>query len=366
MVMSYQMPTATLLIVEDNISTRELIIEYLRPQNHHILVADHGKHALEILRSKSVDLVVSDILMPVMDGYELLSTLKSDPALKNIPIIVVSAIGDLQSVIKCLELGADDYLYKPINRVLLLARITNSLEKKFLRDRELARLQELNTMRDQVVSTLAHEMKNPLALIMGFIELLAEDRGISPESRQYIQNIQRYAHQMNDLVQDLLDLSKLDIQLHRENADIVKICESILEDLRLLAEQKSIELCCITPDTSCIANVDVERLRRVISNLLSNAIKYTAENGHVTLTVEALPELIQVSVQDDGLGIPSEDLGRIFESFYRVKRPEHMAIEGTGLGLSIAKTIIEQHGGKIWVESELGVGSTFTFQIPRT
>lgn len=362
--MSYQPHVATLLIVEDNVSTRELIIEYLRPQKYHILVASNGQEALDTLHQASVDLVVSDILMPVMDGYSLLAAVQSDLSLKNIPVIVVSAIGDLQSVLRCLELGADDYLYKPINRVLLMARVTNSLEKKFLRDREMARLQEINTMKDQVVSTLAHEMKNPLALIMGFIELLIEDAGLSPDSREYVQHIQRYAFQMNELVQDLLDLSKLDITLHKERADIVRLCKSTIEDLRLLATQKHIELTCEASDTLCIAEFDVERIRRVVSNLLSNAIKYTPKEGHVTVTITQSDDSLQVSVQDDGLGIPNDELERIFESFYRIKRPEHMANEGTGLGLSIAKTIIEQHNGRLWVESELGVGSKFSFEIP--
>ncbi len=362
--MSYKPAVATLLIVEDNISTRELIMEYLRHQSYRILVAGSGQEALEVLQVESVDLVISDVLMPVMDGYQLLEAIQVDPNLKNIPVVMVSAIGDMQSVLKCLELGADDYLYKPINRILLLARISNSLEKKFLRDREMAHFQEINAVKDQVVSTLAHDMKNPLALIIGFIELLIEDDAIPTEPRGYIQNIQRYAFQMNDLVQDLLDLSKLDMTLHKEQADITLLVKTSTEDIRLLATQKSIELTCVLPDVPCMALVDVERLRRVISNLLSNAIKYTPHDGHINVSVQLLEEHVQVAVEDDGLGIPEEDMAHIFESFYRVKRPEHLASEGTGLGLSIAKSIIEQHQGQIWVTSQLGVGSTFTFKIP--
>lgn len=360
-----QPPSATILIVEDNVTTRELITGYLRPKNYTTLVANHGQEALALLDTQDIDLVMCDILMPVMDGYQLLKAMRADETLQDIPVVVISAIGDMESVLTCLELGADDYLYKPINRGLMLARIENSLEKKSLHKRSIKHLQELNSIKDQVVGALAHEMKNPIALMIGFIDLMLEDDGIADESQYYLSNVRRYAFEINELVQDMLDLSKIDVMLRKTDIDLGDLVSQAVEDIRILANQKSITTVYEPPANTITVAIDVDRIRRVLSNLLSNAVKYTLDGGHITVKINTNVEhKVVVSVSDTGLGIPANDIDKIFDSFYRVQDEAHRTQDGSGLGLSIAKTVVEQHGGRIWVESEMGQGSHFHFSLP--
>jgi two-component system, sensor histidine kinase and response regulator len=357
-----------ILVVDDNVSARRLIVEYLKPTRATIYNAAGGLEALEILQSQSIDLVILDILMPVMDGYEVLEHMRAAGDLREIPVVVVSALGEVQSVVQCLRLGAEDYLYKPINRTLLLARVRNSLEKRHLRLEELRHLENMNQLKDQFVRTITHEMKNPLALISGYVELLIED-DVVPEGQptEFLLSIQRYTTQMNTLVQDLLDLSKINMTLSLEPVDIAMLIENCIADMNVLAQKKAIHITFDRPAEALISRVDTLRMQRVFNNLISNAIKYTINNGQIMIRayVDADSQDIVISVADNGIGIPLEDQDRIFESFYRVRNDSHQEIEGTGLGLAIAQTIVEQHSGQITVQSTPGEGSVFTVHLPQ-
>lgn len=361
---------AALLIVDDNVSARDLIAQYLKPDYQNIYKASGGQEALEILQEQHIDLIILDILMPVVNGYDVLAHLQQSSQLSDIPVVVVSALGEIQSVVRCLDLGAEDYLYKPINRTLLLARVKNSLEKRRLRHKQLQHLENINQLKDQFVRTITHEMKNPLALISGYVDLLIED-DVLPEGQpqEFLASIQRYTTQMHTLVQDLLDLSKINMTLSLEQVDVATVIDSCIADMRVLAEKKNINITFDHPSAPIERKLDAFRMQRVFSNLISNAIKYTPDDGDILIQVYEPKEVPQanalvVEITDNGIGIPEEDQERIFESFYRVRTDEHQRIEGTGLGLAIARAIVEQHGGQISVASKLGEGSTFTLYLP--
>lgn len=358
-----------ILIVEDNPSSRRLIVEYLQSEGYNIFQASNGQEALEVLgNSHQINLVVLDIMMPIMNGYQVLQNMRANDNLQTIPVVVISAAGDIQSVVQCFELGAEDYLYKPINRTLLQARIRSSIERHNLRQRQLEHLLEINRLKDQFVNTITHEMKNPIALITGYVELMLEDPNIQGSDYfQFLKHIRSYTQQMNDLVQDLLDLSRIQMMLSLEYVTLDKLVDTCLDNIRLLAQQKDIELHCDIPEESILLHVDEVRIQRVFNNLLSNAIKYTPPRGEVRLQTYLSPDetdKIRISVCDTGFGIPEEDIDKIFDTFYRVRQPQHLEIEGTGLGLTIARSIIEQHGGEIWVESTMNQGSCFYFTLP--
>lgn len=355
----------TILVVEDNEANRGLLATLLQRSGHTVIMAENGIEALKIMKEKSPDVVLLDIMMPKMDGYQVLEKMKEDIELRDIPVLVISAVDDMDSVVKCIELGADDYLYKPIKRILLTARVEACLAKKHWRQRELERLTELNRLKDQFVRTVSHELKNPIMMIIGYVELFSEMSAEEiAESKQYLEQIGHQTKQMQDLIEDLLDLSKLETGpvLTFEDASLSELLQASIDAFKLVADRKSIELK-YTPIIQDISlHVDVDRIRRVLQNLLSNAVKYTDKEGQVTLTAEVNDNEIVICIADNGSGIPEDDIAQIFNQFYRVD--QHREIEGTGLGLAIVKAIIEQHKGKIWVESKLGAGSKFYFSLP--
>jgi signal transduction histidine kinase len=355
----------TILIVEDNEANRGLLATLLQRSGHTVIMAENGVEALKLMREQNPDVVLLDIMMPKMDGYQVLDNMKQDPELRDMPVLVISAVDDMDSVVKCIELGADDYLYKPIKRILLTARVEACLAKRHWRQRELERLTELNSLKDQFVRTVSHELKNPIMMIMGFVEILSEMTAEEiAESKDYLERIGHHTQQMQDLIEDLLDLSKL------ETGPVLTFVDTPLSDLlnggvesfKLVAERKNIKIECAPILQEISLHIDVERIRRVLQNLLSNAVKYTNESGSIKLTAEIADNEVVVCIADTGSGIPEEDIAQIFDQFYRVDR--HREIEGTGLGLAIVKAIIEQHKGKIWVESVLDEGSRFYFSLP--
>ena len=355
----------TILIVEDNEANRGLLATLLQRSGHTVIMAENGVEALKLMREQNPDVVLLDIMMPKMDGYQVLDNMKQDPELRDMPVLVISAVDDMDSVVKCIELGADDYLYKPIKRILLTARVEACLAKKHWRQRELERLTELNRLKDQFVRTVSHEMKNPIMLIMGFVEILSEMTAEEiAESREYLERIGHHTQQMQNLIEDLLDLSKLETGpvLSFAEASLVEMLNESVDAFKLVAERKNIQIECKAIIQDIVLHVDVDRIRRVLENLLSNAMKYTNENGKVIITTEITDNEVVICITDTGSGIPEEDIAQIFDQFYRVDR--HREIEGTGLGLAIVKAIVEQHKGKIWVESVLDEGSNFYVCLP--
>lgn len=356
-----------ILVVDDNKPNRDLMATLVNRMGHEVVSVSNGHEALQTLEEKRFDLVLLDIMMPHVDGYQVLETMRDSQLLLHTPVVVVSALSEIDSVVKCLELGAEDYLYKPINRILLQARVEACLEKKHLREQELQYLQSLNDIKEQFVHTVSHDLKNPIALIMGYTELLL-DLGLvtDPEAIDYLQKIRHYSEYMSTLTQDLLDLGKAQhgMSLSLSRISICGLIEKCIEAFKLLAAQKNIALHFDRPANDIVLEADATRMEQVMNNLVSNAIKYTPNAGQVDIGIRREDKHVVISVTDTGLGIPKDDLPFVFDTFYRVKREEHLAAEGTGLGLAIAKAIMEQHQGGIWVESELGAGSQFSVALP--
>lgn len=358
--------SSLILVVDDNKPNRELMATLISRMGHEVISKANGREALEALDTHTFDLILLDIMMPEVDGYEVLQTMRDKNLLPHTPVVVVSALSEIDSVVKCLELGAEDYLYKPINHILLQARVDACLERKNLREQELQHLQEINDTKDQFVHTVSHELKNPLALIMGYTELLIEDNVINETSQEYLLQIRYQSNRMFHLIQNLLDLGRLQrgVILNIVPTSLSALAEKCLASFKFPAEQKNLQLAYTPPSTSINIEADADQIEQVLNNLISNAIKYTPAGGHIELQLLEEENEATVLVIDNGLGIPDKALPFIFDAFYRVQNEEHYAIEGTGLGLAIAKAIIEQHHGKISVESQLGVGTSFKLVLP--
>lgn len=233
--------------------------------------------------------------------------------------------------------------------------------------RDVTQLKELDTLKSDFVSTVSHDLRSPLTLMRGYATMLEMSGWLNDQQRNYVKMIVHGVDNMSKLVSNLLDLGRIDfgVGLQVESIPLLDILERVTGSLQMQAKEKQISLGVEFPrDMPHAIEADQALLHQALYNLVENALKYTPEGGEVTLQLHTSPSALTFAVQDSGIGIPPGDLPRLFEKFYRGTNREALAQRGTGLGLAIVKSIAERHGGKVWVESELGKGSVFYLQIP--
>jgi signal transduction histidine kinase len=235
--------------------------------------------------------------------------------------------------------------------------------------RDVTQLKEIDTLKSDFVSTVSHDLRSPLTLMRGYATMLEMAGELNEQQQNYSRMIVQGVDNMARLVNNLLDLGRIDfgVGLQVEAIPVLDILERVTSSLQLQAKQKQISMGVEIPrDLPHSIEVDPTLLQQAVYNLVENALKYTPEGGVVTIRLQTPSNALVFAVQDSGIGIPESDLPRLFEKFYRGTNREALTKRGTGLGLAIVKSIAERHGGKVWVESELGKGSTFYLQIPLT
>jgi signal transduction histidine kinase len=365
---------ATILVVDDNEMNVELLANMLERSNFKALIATHGKEALRLAQIHLPETILLDINMPELSGYDVCRQLKANEATADIPVIFISALDDIDNIIKGFDVGGVDYITKPFRSREVIARVSNQLvlyrqkrQIEELRQREHQQFEKLDGLRKQFIGSATHDLKNPLFVISGYTDMLATmDEIEGNEAAQYfIEAIRRGVDKMNTLVADILDLLQLETEVNLEKSEVplTDFLIETVEDMRLRAEEKGLEYLVYPPDEEVIVVIDPLRMARVLENLISNAIKYTLK-GQVVVDCKVGHTSVFIEVVDTGLGIPEEMLPNLFNPFERVNTEEHMAQEGTGLGLSIVKTLVEQHHGIVEIESVLGEGSTFRVILP--
>ncbi|NJN99124.1 MAG: hypothetical protein HC875_36045 [Anaerolineales bacterium] len=235
---------------------------------------------------------------------------------------------------------------------------------------DITRERELEQLKDDFMSTISHELRTPLFSIQGFVQLMLEDETLEPATRQEFLNIiHTQAVQLGEMVNNLLDLSKFDegkLELERRPVAILDVIHQTILKLQGFAHQQKVKLLPSLPGMLPILIGDAQRLEQVLTNLIGNAIKFSKADSDVIVTASANDSELQVEVKDNGIGIPTEALDRIFSRFYQVEDKSERSARGSGLGLHIAQRIVKAHGGRIWAESEAGQGSTFCFTLPLT
>jgi signal transduction histidine kinase len=361
-----------LLVVDDDAANRDVLSRRLGRQGHRVTTAGNGRDTLRLMREHEFDAVLLDIMMPDMDGYEVLGRIKADQRLQHIPVIMISALSEVQSVVRCIEAGAEDYLTKPFNPVLLRARIDASLEKKRGRDRETAlfeqlqqnykRLQELEKMRDDMRNMIVHDLRTPLTALIVGMELVG-NQGLSDSQREMMEIATDGGKTLLGMINDLLDIEKMEsgtTQLHHEPLCSAALVAGAVKQVASLAAVAQTTLVSELAADLPLFSGDAGKLTRTLVNLLANAIRFT-RSGTVTVNVTRQPEHIRFAIRDTGSGIPAEAFERIFEKFAQVDAQSKV---GTGLGLAFCKLAVEAHGGAICVESTPGTGSTFSFTVP--
>ncbi|HET8948331.1 MAG TPA: hybrid sensor histidine kinase/response regulator [Candidatus Polarisedimenticolia bacterium] len=372
---------ATILVVDDDERNVRLVESMLKPNGYRILHAYDGQEALRRVDSDTPDLLVLDIMMPDLSGFELCGMLRARHATRLLPILMVTALHAMEDKVKGLELGADDFLTKPINRSELLAKVKALLRVKSLQDeveaqkleleaknRELLTIQRFKESMSQMV---VHDLKNPLAGIMGNIQLMQMQRGQMPPGRQeelLLRSLES-ARQMARMIQNILEVAKLEEQkmpLRREPVPIQDVAAEQVADLMSLSARDGIRLDCDVPPDLPPVDADRGLLSRILANLLSNAFKHTPSGGRVTVSARESDGSIAVRVQDTGEGIPADLLPYIFEKFVAGESEDRRRQSyDSGLGLTFCRLAVECHGGRIGVESRPGEGTTVTFHLPR-
>jgi len=298
---------------------------------------------------------------------------------------VLTGWSDEEMAVQALRDGAQDYLVKGfIPEKSLVRSLRKSIERQrmqcLLIDKVERQNQELEfrnrevehatKLKSQFLASMSHELRTPLNAILGFSDLLATQSAgaLNEKQERFVGHIGTGARHLLQLINDILDLSKIEaghMKLEFEDFHLQEVLHEILANFRPLAKAKRIQLAEM-PDYNFHLNADCFRFKQVLFNLLSNAIKFTPEDGwlEVACNLSAEKGFVEISVSDTGIGIRPEDIGVIFEEFRQASETTKGVKEGTGLGLAITKRLVEQHGGKVWVTSELGKGSCFTFTMP--
>jgi two-component system, sensor histidine kinase and response regulator len=382
-------PNTTILVVDDEPNNLRVLSTILNKRGYKVQKAICGNLALKAAIASPPDLILLDIIMPKINGYEVCKKLKSLENTKEIPVIFLSALDQTTDKVKAFELGGVDYITKPFQVEEVLARIENQLTIRKLQNklqqqndrlqREIEARKQAEEKKDELISIVSHELRTPLACIRTALELLStghygvlKDRG-----NQFIDIALTNSDRLLRLLNDLLDLERIEAGIDmtcRENCNIADLMEQAADSLQAMAEQAEVTISVSTIPVKRYVNPD--HIIQVLTNLLSNAIKFSSPGSTVWLKAQlpATPEEnkesnpqsqeLTIEVKDRGRGIPSDKLESIFGRFEQVYPSDSHQKGGSGLGLAICRSIVEQYGGKIWVESSLGGGSTFYFTLP--
>lgn len=353
--------TGNVLVVDDEPSARAALVDLLRDQGFTVRSAGDGVEALRRIDDWMPDVLLTDLMMPGMDGNELMRKVRERN--EAIGVIVMTAHGSLEKAVAAMREGADDYLTKPLDFDELLVVVRRVLETQALR-RENARLKHAAVaMRDQVLGVVAHELRNLLGPI-GMRAALVRTGASLEQAQTHGAAIEDVVRRMGSLVEGLLDVASLDagkfavvparceVQalLHDTNALFGGVAAAKSIALRLRVDDPALALCC-----------DRERVLQILANLVGNALKFTPRKGLVDVSVHARDGSVRFAVSDQGPGISPEHLPRLFDRFWK---DDATRVKGTGLGLFIAKSLVDAQGGRIWLESARGGGTTFYFTLP--
>lgn len=363
-------PTGHVLVVDDEENNRILLRDLLEVQGYKVSEAEDGEQALQKVMESPVDVILLDVMLPKLDGFEVCRRLKRNPQTALIPVLLVTSLADRQDRLMGMEAGANDFLTKPIDAQDVLLRVRNAVGMKQLFDRlqeNYRRFQELEALRDNLTHMIVHDLRSPLTGIKLFLEMLQRSarKKLDDIENQYLERVLNSLTILIEMVSSVLDVSRLEtgeMPLNLSLCDVRNIATKAIETLGYLANQCKVHL--EMPPEPVEIFCDSNLISRVIMNLVGNAITHTPKEGKVQVKVEKKEDQVKVLVIDTGPGIPAEYQKRIFEKFGQVKLEEPNRKYSTGLGLTFCKLAIEAHGGQIGVESKLGQGSTFWFILP--
>ncbi len=419
-----------ILIVEDSPTQLEQLRFILEQNNYLVRTARDGVAAIYSVRESKPEMIISDIVMPELDGYSFCRMIKEDPLLKDIPVMLLTNLSDPQDVIKGLQAGADNFITKPYNEHFLLSRISYILLNKELRltntssdmgidiffsgrkyfinsnrmqiidlllstyenaiqkntelieanqqlvsmHREIGKknkeLEKLNDDKIKFLRIAAHDLRNPVSAILSSSMMLLDDakERFTNTEMEFLSIIQQSSEFVLTLLNQLLDVSVIEsgnLNLHLSNINLVSLIKSNIALNKVIAERKSIKINFSCDETEINLVVDKVKLEQVLNNLISNSVKFSFPNSETNIMLAQNDKQVIIMVVDKGQGIPLEEQSNLFQPFAKTSVQSTGGERSTGLGLSICKKIIEAHNGKIWLDSEPGVGTTFYIALPK-
>jgi len=368
-----------IVIADDNESARYTKGRILRNAGFDVAEAATGDEALLLVRERSPRLVILDVQMPDIDGWEVCRRLKADPATASVLILQVSAtyVRD-EDTVRALDGGADACLTEPLEapvliatvRALLRARQAEDALREVLGREQAARsaAEAANRTKDEFLATLSHELRSPLNAILNWITLLRTGRVSAERLSQGYEAIERNTRLQVKLIEDLLDVSRIisgKMRLDVALVDLASVVTAALESISPAAKAKGLRIATHLDATLGPVSGDAARLQQVVWNLLSNAVKFTAKGGHIDIRTAPIDSKAEIEITDDGRGIEPHFLPHLFERFRQADSSTTRAEGGLGLGLAIVRQLIELHGGTVTASSQgLGRGATFTVRLP--
>ena len=373
----------SILVVDDSPQMQLLLATLLADAGYsEVITAGSADQAFAILNSEGadgagteIDLVLMDVLMPETDGLEACRRMKAMPSASIIPIILMTGQHDDKCLEQAFESGAMDYVAKPLNQTELRSRVRSALALKHEMDQNLLaniQLSNESLAKSQILATATHELKSPLTSIVGYVDsLLLQQDSIGPLNRlqtEFLLAVQRNSHRLRTLIEELLDVSRIEsgsLEFSLEKILAREVIDEVVLCLNGQSREKSMNLQVkIKPDLAPIW-ADSLRFGQIITNLLSNAIKYSGEGSDITIAAEDGPTTVRFMVSDTGVGIAEDDQARLFDKFFRIDNRLNRQESGTGLGLFITRYLVEAQGGSIQVQSKPNEGTTFSFILPR-
>ena len=383
------MASAKVLAVDDEPRNLEVVSHFLEMEGFQVVTAADGEAALAMVAADAPDLILLDVMMPGLEGFEVCRRLKADSATVFIPVVILTALKGTQERIKGAAAGADDFLSKPFDHVELITRVKSLVRVKRLHDQvqaynrelearvaqrtaELKRaydeLKELDRLKSEFISNVSHELRTPLLHVKGTLGLLADGAmgDVTPEQAQGLSVAQGAAEQLGRLIEDIVDFGQMyeEQRLTFEPVSVAEVCQSAARASARIANRHSITVNVSVPADLPPVRADLQSLTRVLWHLLDNAVKFSPSGSTVEIAAEQRRAGVRIAVQDHGAGIPLDQLDRIFQVFYQVDGSSTRKAGGLGLGLALVKRLVEAHGSRVEVDSEVGQGSTFAFELP--
>lgn len=361
-----------ILIVDDVMSNVLLLKVLLTNEKFAIATASNGRQALEQVEKENPDLVLLDVMMPDMSGFEVAQHLKSNPNTADIPIIFLTALNSTADIVKGFQVGANDFISKPFNKEELIIRVTHQISLVAAKRLILSKTEELQRTiagRDKLYSVIAHDLRSPMGsikMVLNMLILNLPSEKIGAEMYELLTMANQTTEDVFSLLDNLLKWTKSQIgklNVVYQDVDLVEVTDGVIEIFSMVASLKKIIIHEMKPEKMMV-NADIDMLKTVVRNLLSNAIKFSKENSEVLVKMEEVDGMAVVSVQDYGCGISEEGQKKLLHTDTHFSTFGTNNEEGSGLGLLLCKDFVVKNGGKLWFTSKEGEGSIFSFSIP--
>lgn len=362
-----------ILIVDDVLSNVLLLKVLLTNEKFNIATANNGRLALEQVKAEKPDLVLLDVMMPDMSGFEVAQKMRETPEMMEIPIIFLTALNSTEDIVKGFKVGGNDFISKPFNKEELIIRVRHQISLIAAKRMIVAKTEELRktiTGRDKLYSVIAHDLRSPMGSIKMVLNMLILNLPVEKIGNEMYELL-TLANQTTEDVFSLLDnllkwtksqIGKLNVVY--QNFNVIEVIEGVIEIFSMVAGLKNIKIVLSTTEKEILVHADIDMIKTVSRNLISNAIKFSNQDSEIHVTVKTEEGMAVIGVKDQGCGIDEDNQKKLLHTDTHFSTFGTNNEEGSGLGLLLCKDFVDRNGGKLWFLSQKDEGSTFSYSIP--